>query len=141
MGVLELWPSALEVSTMNDHFLGVIILETLSDTSIMHEVTVLRASDGNAPSGDPYPLWSRRLVRISAANIESLASKLAEFMWEDFYNHFVDDHGLVVVFKGKYYFLDKDDKSSWNEMIEYGKSVHVGQEWTRSIPLKEEDLL
>jgi hypothetical protein len=126
---------------MNDHFLGVIILESLSDTSIMDGVTVLRASDVKAPLGDPFPLWSRRLVRISAANIESFASKLAEVMREDFYNHFVDDHRLVVVFKGKYFFLDKDDKSSWSEMIEYGKTVHVGQEWTRSIPLKEEDLL
>jgi hypothetical protein len=126
---------------MNDHFLGVIILESLSDTSIMHEVTVLRSSDVKAPPGDPFPCWSRRLVRISAANIESFASKLAEVMREDFYNHFVDDHRLVVVFKGKYFILDKADKSSWSEMIEYGKTVRVGQEWTRNIPLKEDELL
>jgi hypothetical protein len=126
---------------MNDHILGVIILESLSDTSIMHEVTVLRSSDVKAPPGDPFPCWSRRLVRISAANIESFASKLAEVMREDFYNHFVDDHRLVVVFKGKYFILDKADKSSWSEMIEYGKTVRVGQEWTRNIPLKEDELL
>ena len=55
--------------------------------------------------------------------------------------HFVDHDRLVVVFKGKYFLLDKHDKSTWTEMVEYGKSVRVGPEWTLSIPVEITDLL
>ena len=48
---------------MRNYYLGVVILESLNDPGIMDErVTVLQESDVIAPLGDPYPVWSRRLV-------------------------------------------------------------------------------
>jgi hypothetical protein len=126
---------------VQQYFLGVIILESLTDPAFMDRVEVLRASDVRAPAGDPYSVWRRRLVRVPAGEIETLATKLASLMREDFYNHFVDDTRLVVVFKGKYFVLDKRDKSTWTEMIRYGETVRVGPRWTTSIPVDEDKLL
>jgi hypothetical protein len=122
-------------------FLGVIILESLADPTIINEVEVIKESDIKAPPDDPYPIWRRRLVFIETDKIQQYASKLASSMKEDFYNHFVNDEKLVVVFKGRYFILDKYDKSSWNEMISYGETVRVGQKWTTSIPVEKEKLL
>jgi hypothetical protein len=126
----------------NSDFLGVIILESLSNQSIMQGVTILQESDIQAPPDDPYPVWSRRLVRIPARDIEAFATRLAANMKEDFYNHFVDNESLlVVVFKGRYFCLDKRDKSTWGEMVQYGETVRVGSRWTMNIPVDEDKLL
>lgn len=126
---------------MNKEFLGVIILESLADESIMQETTVLKESNIKAPAGDPYPVWSRRLVSVRADGIEDFARRLAGVMKEDFYNHFVDEKTLVVVFKGQHFVLDKYDKSQWGEMVQYGETVRVGERWTLNIPVEGDRLL
>lgn len=126
---------------MSGDFLGVIILESLSDTGVMEGAAVLQESDIAAPPGDPYPAWSRRLVRVPTAEMEAFAARLADAMKEDFYNHFVDERRLVVVFKGRYFVLDKRDKGTWGEMMRYGETVRVGPEWTGSIPVEADRLL
>lgn len=129
---------------MTDNFkdyLGVIILESLDDHSIMADLKIIRESPVHAPAGDPYPIWTRELVEIPRERIETVASMLASVMREDFYNHFVDSTRLVVVFKHRYFVLDKRDKSGWGEMIRFGKTVRVGPEWTESIPVDFDKLL
>ncbi len=122
--------------------LGVVILESLTDPEIMQYVVVLRESDIKAPPDDPYPVWSRRLVRMPAREIEAFAARPAANMREGLYNHFVDDQDLlVVVFKGKHFLLNKRDKSTWTQMIRYGETVGVGPRWTTSIPVEEDSLL
>jgi hypothetical protein len=126
----------------NRDFVGVIILESLSDESIMHGITILQVSDIQAPPDEPYPVWSRRLVRIPDKDMEAFAVRLAASMKEDFYNHFVDKQStLVVVLKGRCFFLDKRDKSTWAKMVQYGATVGVGSRWTMNIPVDEDELL
>ncbi len=126
----------------NSDYLGVIILESLGDRSIMQGILILKESDIQAPPDDPYPVWSCRLVRIPGKEMQSFAERLATTMKEDFYNHFVDgQNSLVVVFKGRTFFLDKHDKTTWKEMIQYGETVRVGSQWTMNIPVDEGKLL
>jgi hypothetical protein len=122
-------------------FYGVIILESLLDQSIMDGIDIIKESDVMAPPDDPYPIWSRRLVSISSNKVEKFAELLSLSMKEDFYNHFVDNKTLIVVFKGRYYVLDKKDKTKWNEMINYGETVRVGSKWTINIPIDKNNLL
>lgn len=124
-----------------DDYLGVIILESLVDASLMTDLKMIRTSPVDAPPGDPYPVWTRVLVEVPRQRIEEVASTLASVMREDFYNHFVDSTTLVVVFKARYFLLDKRDKSKWGEMIRYGETVRVGPEWTNSIPVDFDKLL
>jgi hypothetical protein len=126
----------------NSDYLGVIILESLVDQSILEGIIILEESDIDAPPGDPHPIWSRRLVHVAADEMELFASRLAANMKEDFYNHFVDDlDSLVVVLKGRYFALKKRDKSTWVDMVEYGETVRVGSLWTMNIPVDEDRLL
>lgn len=128
-------------SKKNDDYWGVIILESLNDLNVMQGITILKENDIQAPPDDPYPIWNCRLVRIPAREMEVFAGRLAASMKEDFYNHFVDDQRLVVVFKGKYFLLDKRDKATWGEMVRYGETVRVGSQWTMNIPVEEDVLL
>ncbi len=124
------------------NFTGVVILESLNDPSALdNRATVLRASDIKAPPNDPHPVWSRRLVRVPLESMRDLAHDLAKTMTADFYNHFVKDTTLVVVFRGCHFVLDKRDKASWQAMVEYGKTVRVGPEWTLAIPVEDDKLL
>lgn len=121
------------------YFLGVVILESLKEPGVLdHRATIIEESNIAAPPGDPYPVWSRRLVRVPAESMWALATDISHHMTEDFYNHFVDDTTLVVVFKSRYFVLDKFDKTTWQPMVEYGKTVRVGPEWTSSIPITAE---
>ena len=106
-----------------------------------NRVTIVKESDVLPPPGDPYPVWSRRLVTVAAASMVALAEAIAQNMTEDFYNHFVDDTRLIVVFAGRYFVVDKLDKTTWHPMVEYGKTVRVGPEWTLRIPVDCDKLL
>jgi hypothetical protein len=131
----------MSIETSSD-VVGVIILESLSDESVMHGMTILQESDIQAPPDDPYPVWSRRLVRIPAREMEAFAVRLATSMKEGFYNHFVDEMRiLVVVLKGGWFLLDKREKSRWGEMVQYAATVGVGSRWTMNIPVDEDELL
>jgi hypothetical protein len=74
--------------------------------------------------------------------METFAARLATDIKRDFYNHFVDNKGvLVVVFKGRYFCLDQRDKSTWGEMIQSGETDRVGSRWTMNNPVDEDKLL
>ena len=115
-----------------DEFLGVITLESVVDLAILDSrVTVLKESE---------VIWTQ-LVRIPKEDMVDFARDLASTMCEEFYNHFVNDEILIVVFKERYFTLNKHDHSSWQEMIDYGETVGVGVEWTTNIPVDETKLL
>jgi hypothetical protein len=127
---------------MNEEdFIGVVILESLNDPDVLNEVTILKESTILAPPDDPLAIWSRKLVRVPSEQIELFATRLAMAMREDFYNHFVDEHSLIVVFKNMVFALDKHDRSTWDEMIAYGETVRVSSRWTENIPIEAENLL
>ena len=46
----------------------------------------------------------------------AVASDIARTMTEDFYNHVVDDTTLIVIFKDRYFVLDKFDTTTWKPM-------------------------
>ena len=101
------------------NFLGVIILEGLKNPYVLDDrVTIFEESNIAAPPDDPYPVWSRRLVSVPAESMLAVASDIARTMTEDFYNHFMDDTTLIVIFKDRYFVLDKFDKTTWEPMVE-----------------------
>ena len=55
--------------------------------------------------------------------MRDLAYDLPKTMTTDFYNPFVNDTTLVVVFRGCHFVLDKRDKARWQARVEYGKTV------------------
>ena len=58
------WPNALH------QFLGVVILESLKEPSVLDSrVAIIEESNLAAPADDPYPVWSRRLVSAAAESI------------------------------------------------------------------------
>lgn len=94
-------------------FLDVVILESLKEPSVLDSrVAIIEESNIAAPAGDPYPVWSRRLVSVAAESILAVATDISRNLTDDCYNHFVDDKTLVVIFSGRYFVLDKFDQTS-----------------------------
>jgi len=121
-------------------YIGCIILESLADESVIDLFTVEASNDRRAPDGEKFPIWRERLIRVSDAQGEASAEHLASAMREGFYAHFFNDAWLFVVFKGRAFKLPKEMDASWDEMIEYGRTLDVDPHYTRNIPLKREQL-
>jgi hypothetical protein len=61
------------------------------------------------------------------STIQNLQSNLVEKFWfyhPHFYCHFYQDDELIVVFKEKV-FRVKTDPTTWQEVLEYGKSIGI----------------
>jgi hypothetical protein len=56
-----------------------------------------------------------------------------------FYCHFYRGEELVVVFKERIFKANACDKSTWAEILEYGKSIHIPEAQLDFLPCKIED--
>lgn len=124
-----------------DDFIGCIILEGLRDESVMNDVIIEDAKDCAAPTGDRFSVWRQRLILVRQDQAESFADRLSQAMTEDFYAHYFNNTELYVIFKGRFFVLPKTRDLSWDEMIEFGRTVGVSEEYTGSIPMVRERLL
>lgn len=122
-------------------FIGCIILESLADQSVMQGVVIEAAKDCPAPAGDRFSVWHQRLIRGGEGQADSFAGMLARATTEDYYAHYFNESKLYVVFRNRFFVLPKVKDSSWDEMIDFGKTVGVGAEYTGSIPVVRERLL
>ena len=64
---------------------------------------------------------------IIGSTIQNIQSNLVEKFWfyfPHFYCHFYRDDELIVVFKEKV-FRVKTDPATWQEVLEYGKSIGI----------------
>jgi hypothetical protein len=70
-------------------------------------------------------------VEVEPAALERTIGRLQDNMAErwlhirGFYVHFYRDKELIVAFKHRVFRAHAYDKTTWEEMIEYGKSVHT----------------
>ncbi len=72
-------------------------------------------------------------ARVSPENIEYIVKAIQVNMadkyyyyFHDFYAHFIKSNELIIVFKNKI-FRVTTDKSTWTEVIEYGKSLKIDE--------------
>lgn len=107
----------------------------------MSKVVIEEAKDRAAPAGDRFAIWRQRLIRVGENEADSFADLLSRSMREEFYAHYFNEPKLYVIFKGRFFILPPTKDASWNEMMQFGNSVGVGEEYTGSIPLVREKLL
>lgn len=95
---------------------GTIVENSLSDTSILKEVKILKTwKDGS---------WILHSVIASPEIISEMPRYLADGPW---YIHFwqegTDD--ILVVFKNKLFSIKYSDQNTWKDAVEYGKSIGI----------------
>ena len=101
---------------------GTIVEESLEDNRILNDVEIIgfRISNEEEP-GDRWHLYT---VKVSTDDIQKL-SQLIKSKW---YMHFWKDRDIIVVFKGKFFEFNYDDKSSWKDAVEHGLSLGIPSE-------------
>lgn len=98
---------------------GIIIEESLVDVNILKEAQII----GSSVSEDGE--WHMHTVLVSPKYLEQLAQKLKDGTW---YAHFWNEHEVTAVFKGKTFRFNFDDKDSWRDTLEYGRSLGIPED-------------
>ena len=81
--------------------------------------------------------WNIHRYKLPEKELKLLIPRLEQsFCSGEWYIHFVSqqEDKMVVVLRGKHFWLPKKRDKSWDVMIAYGESVGVGRKWTENIP-------
>lgn len=104
---------------------GVVIAEGLSDPTIINKFSVYKARI----TKDGIPIdyegnlgrWHIYYVQCSLEQINTLQP----YILHGWYAHFWNEDKLIVVYNDKQFELAKNDKTTWKEAIEHGKSQGI----------------
>jgi len=109
---------------------GILVDVSQKDKSILNKLKILgQKKDGG---------WILYKIECEPEKIEDIIKQLQKNMVDGFYFHFYRDNELIVIFK-KRIFRITIEKSSWNEVIKYGKTLNIPKEQLDFFPCKIED--
>jgi hypothetical protein len=115
-----------------------IIIESMADLQPVAQLKdfVVRSRTADVPYEEP-PVWHVNEYSIPLDRLEALLPLLTASIKAGWYAHAfnVDEARLIVILKGKSFVLPTVRDSSWQPMIDYGKSVGCDPQWTENIPL------
>ncbi len=108
---------------MEKDYTGTIIAESLEDDSVLSTLEVLgmKITDDE----NPADRWHLYTVKVSRQDIERLALNIKSGTW---YMHFWKDRHVIAVFKDKVFEFEYDDRATWKDAVEYGKSQGIPEE-------------
>jgi hypothetical protein len=110
---------------MEKDWIGGIIAEGLSDPTVINRFSVYRAgiTEDNLPIDYEGNIgrWHWYDVRCSREEIDALQP----YILRGWYAHFWKGNKIVVVYNDRQFELDKNDKSTWKEAIEHGKTQGI----------------
>ena len=109
---------------------GIIVDVSQKEQSIFNRLKILsRKIDGD---------WTLYKIELSPKEKDPIINELQKNLIKGFYFHIYKDNELIAVFKDKI-FKVKTDKSTWKEIIEYGKSINILEEQLDFSPCKIKD--
>ena len=98
---------------------GIIIEESLNDNRILNNFNIIKLFiTETARKSDQWHLFE---VEIEENEIENLSNQIIE----GWYAHFWHGSDVTAVFAGKIIKFNYLDKSTWNEVMEYGKKLNI----------------
>ncbi|MFA7244642.1 MAG: hypothetical protein WC070_00500 [Candidatus Magasanikbacteria bacterium] len=107
---------------MTDMYKGTIVEESLIDNSIINDFEVINSKISN--DENPANRWHLYTVSITYEAIERLSDNIKP-KW---YMHFWKDKNVIVIFHGKRFEFNYDDKKSWSPAVEYGIEMGIPKE-------------
>jgi len=113
-----------------EEYHGILVDMSQKDKSIFNNLKIL----GQRKAGG----WVLYKIGVDPKKINKTLEQLQENMVDGFYFHFYKDEELIVVFKEKI-FKVSIDKSTWKEIIGYGKSLKIPEKQLDFYPCRIED--
>jgi hypothetical protein len=101
------------------NYKGLIVEESLENKDVLYDIEILEteiSDDGE---------WHISTVFVSSDYFKILSENIKDGTW---YAHFWKDRDVVAVFKNKIISFNFDDKSTWKDVLEYGRFLGIPEE-------------
>ncbi len=105
---------------MKKLYKGTIVEESLEDTSILNNFTILEETKPRDQND-----WHLYIVEGDCDAVILLSKALKHERW---YAHFWYENEMIVVFCDKLFFQKVDDQTTWSDAIAYGISAGIPKE-------------
>ena len=115
-----------------EEYHGILVDVSQKDVSIFDKLKIL----GKRKTTDQK--WTLYKLCVDSENIDRTIKRIQENMIKGFYFHLYKNDELIVVFKDKI-FKVKTDKSTWKNVVKYGKSLNISEKQLDFFPCKIED--
>ncbi len=111
------------------NYTGVIIEESLTDTSVLKKVHIVSTEVEKVTKKhqSKVPQWTLHTVEILADKAKQIAEELSKALVGDasWYADFKNDTHHYIVFKNKVFFIDRRSKKEYDEAKSYGLSLGI----------------
>ena len=105
---------------------GIIISESLNEPSFINQFKVYRVEiskeEENIPNENRKARWHLYWVKAKAKQIKQLSKEIKQGWYTHFWN---SKREMKVIFKDKIFNMQFDNKDSWKDAVEYGKSLGI----------------
>ncbi len=112
----------LSKQPINKGYIGIIVEESLDDNRIINGLDVRKMHITNHP--DPVKRWHMYEVHVSRYEMNELSKHITD----DWYMHFWKGRDIIAIFKGISFEFNYDDKSTWDNVLRYGRSLGLSEE-------------
>ena len=102
---------------------GIIIRESLEKKDILNNLKVILVEEEKS-MGNSNEKWHIYTVKVTREEIKKLQTHLKQ----GWYMHFWDGKDVVVVYKNKIFGFNFDEKATWEDALEYGRSLGIPDE-------------
>lgn len=112
-------------------FNGVIIEESLTDNSVLNDVTIISTKVEPVTEHHKTPWvkqWTLHTVEIAQDKAEDVAEKISKALDKehDWYADFKTDTEHYVIYTGKvFHITDRTDKEQYDKATEYGIAIGI----------------
>jgi hypothetical protein len=108
---------------MNIEYKGIIVEESLEDNRILNEIDIIDfriSKDENLADR-----WHLYTVKVTKDDIQKVSRYIKSGKW---YMHFWNGNEIIAVFKDKVFEFKHDQKETWKDACDYGRSLGIPKE-------------
>ena len=124
-------------------FSGIIIEESLADTSVLKDLTILTTDVEPVTAEHQTPWltqWTLHTVEVPADRAAELATRVQEALSADdnWYADFKNDREHYIIFKGRIFRIDRSSQAQYQEATDYAIAQGVPPNQADFSPCVEE---
>ncbi len=108
---------------MNINYKGTIVEESLEDNRILNDLNIIGFKISN--DENPADRWHLYTVKVTKDDIQKFSKYIKPGKW---YIHFWNDNDVIAVFKDKIFEFKYDNKETWKNACDYGRSLGIPEE-------------
>lgn len=113
-----------------ENYHGILVNVSQKDETIFSKLKIVGQKEDDG--------WILYKIEIKPEEVTEIINDLQNNLSDSFYFHIYKDDELIVIFKNKI-FITKTDKSTWKEILGYGKLLNIPSEQLDFYPCKTED--